>query len=60
MMFKQSRFQQKWMKKLFSTIVVALLAAVAVPRYSKGDRSRHYALGKLLVVIFEKCLHLKL
>lgn len=31
MMFKQSRFQQKWMKKsLFSTIVVALLAAVAV------------------------------
>ena len=30
MMFKQSRFQQKWMKSLFSTIVVALLAAVAV------------------------------
>ena len=30
MMFKQSRFQQKWMKKsLFSTIVVALLGAVA-------------------------------
>ena len=30
MMFKQNRFRQKWMKKsLFSTIVVALLAAVA-------------------------------